>query len=278
MTSGRLFKLAAFTDTPEGGNPAGVWIGDELPDPSAMQHIAAEVGFSETAFLAPASGSERVVRYYSPVAEVPFCGHATIAAGIVLAEAGGEGVYRLTTAVGEVPVSVRQRSGQRLASLTSVEPRFAPADRSLLTDALATLGWDEAELDPSIPPAKAYAGAWHLVLAVTRAQRLARLDYDFDRLKAIMLAHDLTTLQLVWRESQSVFHARNPFPVGGVIEDPATGAAAAALGGYLRQAGLIQAPLVLTIRQGEAMGRPSLLTVEIPKQGGIIVTGTAVPI
>jgi len=278
MTSGRLFKLAAFTDTPEGGNPAGVWIGDELPDPSAMQRLAAEVGFSETAFLAPASGSERVVRYYSPVAEVPFCGHATIAAGIVLAEAGGEGVYRLTTAVGEVPVSVRQRSGQRLASLTSVEPRFAPADRSLLTDALATLGWDEAELDPSIPPAKAYAGAWHLVLAVTRAQRLARLDYDFDRLKAIMLAHDLTTLQLVWRESQSVFHARNPFPVGGVVEDPATGAAAAALGGYLRQAGLIQAPVVLTIRQGEAMGRPSLLTVEIPKQGGIIVTGTAVPI
>lgn len=278
MTSGRLFKLAAFTDTPEGGNPAGVWIGDELPDPSAMQRIAAEVGFSETAFLAPASGSERVVRYYSPVAEVPFCGHATIAAGIVLAEAGGEGVYRLTTAVGEVPVSVRQRSGQRLASLTSVEPRFAPADRSLLTDALATLGWDEAELDPSIPPAKAYAGAWHLVLAVTRAQRLARLDYDFNRLKAIMLAHDLTTLQLVWRESQSVFHARNPFPVGGVVEDPATGAAAAALGGYLRQAGLIQAPVVLTIRQGEAMGRPSLLTVEIPKQGGIIVTGTAVPI
>jgi len=278
MTSGRLFKLAAFTDTPKGGNPAGVWIGDELPDPSTMQRIAAEVGFSETAFLAPASGSERVVRYFSPVAEVPFCGHATIAAGIVLAEAGGEGVYRLTTAVGEVPVSVRQHSGQRLASLTSVEPRFVLADRSLLTDALATLGWDEAELDPSIPPAKAYAGAWHLVLAVTRARRLATLDYDFDRLKAIMLAHALTTLQLVWRESQSVFHARNPFPVGGVVEDPATGAAAAALGGYLRQAGLIQAPVVLTIRQGEAMGRPSLLTVEIPELGGIIVTGTAVPI
>jgi PhzF family phenazine biosynthesis protein len=278
MTSGRLFKLAAFTDTPEGGNPAGVWIGDELPDPSTMQRIAAEVGFSETAFLAPASGSARVVRYYSPVAEVPFCGHATIAAGIVLAEAGGDGVYRLATAVGEVPVSVRQRSGQRLASLTSVEPRCAPADRSLLTDALATLGWDEAELDPSIPPARAYAGAWHLVLAVARARRLATLDYDFDRLKAIMLAHDLTTLQLVWRESHGVFHARNPFPVGGIVEDPATGAAAAALGGYLREAGLIQAPVVVTIRQGEAMGRPSLLTVEIPEHGGIIVTGTAVRI
>lgn len=278
MTSGRLFKLAAFTDTPAGGNPAGVWVGDELPDPSTMQRLAAEVGFSETAFLAPASGAERLVRYYSPVAEVPFCGHATIAAGIVLAEAGGEGVYRLTTAVGDVPVLVRQRGGQRLASLTSVEPRSAPADRSLLTDALAALGWQETDLDPSIPPARAYAGAWHLVLAVAHARRLAALDYDFDRLKAIMLAHDLTTLQLVWRENPSLFHARNPFPVGGVVEDPATGAAAAALGGYLRQAGLIQAPAVLTIRQGEAMGRPSLLTVEIPEQGGIIVTGAAVRI
>jgi PhzF family phenazine biosynthesis protein len=104
------------------------------------------------------------------------------------------------------------------------------------------------------------------------------LEYDFDRLKAILLANNLTTLQLVWRESQTIFHARNPFPVGGVVEDPATGAAAAALGGYLRQAGLIQAPVVLTIHQGEAMGRPSLLTVEIPRQGGIIVTGTAVRI
>jgi PhzF family phenazine biosynthesis protein len=278
VRSGQLFKLAAFTDTPEGGNPAGVWIGDELPDASTMQRIAAEVGFSETAFLAPASGAARIVRYYSPAAEVPFCGHATIAAGIVLAEAEGDGVYRLTTAVGEVPVSVRQRGSQRLVSLTSVEPRVAPAGRSLLTDALATLRWDVADLDPAIPPAMAYAGAWHLVLAAARAQRLATLEYDFDRLKAILLANNLTTLQLVWRESQTIFHARNPFPVGGVVEDPATGAAAAALGGYLRQAGLIQAPVVLTIHQGEAMGRPSLLTVEIPRQGGIIVTGTAVRI
>lgn len=93
-----------------------------------------------------------------------------------------------------------------------------------------------------------------------------------------MLANDLTTLQLIWRETLNTFHARNPFPVGGVVEDPATGASAAALGGYLRQAGLIQAPAVITIRQGEAMGRPSRITVEIPERGGIIVTGSAVPI
>jgi PhzF family phenazine biosynthesis protein len=116
------------------------------------------------------------------------------------------------------------------------------------------------------------------VLAVANADRLAALEYDFERLKALMLRNEITTLQLVWRESDGVFHARNPFPVGGVIEDPATGAAAAALGGYLRAANLVAAPTTLLIRQGEAMGRPSRLIVDIPAAGGIVVTGTAVPI
>jgi PhzF family phenazine biosynthesis protein len=92
-----------------------------------------------------------------------------------------------------------------------------------------------------------------------------------------MLEDDLTTLQLVWRERSDVFHSRNPFPVGGVIEDPATGAATAALGGYLREAKRIDVPTTLLIRQGEAMGRPSRIGVHIPATGAIVVTGTAVP-
>ncbi|MGA8205754.1 MAG: PhzF family phenazine biosynthesis protein, partial [Woeseiaceae bacterium] len=81
---GVLHRIAAFSDTPAGGNPAGVWIGEQLPDEDTMQRIAAEVGFSETAFVAPTHGLERTIRYYSPVAEVSFCGHATIATGAVL--------------------------------------------------------------------------------------------------------------------------------------------------------------------------------------------------
>jgi PhzF family phenazine biosynthesis protein len=93
-----------------------------------------------------------------------------------------------------------------------------------------------------------------------------------------MLRHDLTTLQLIWRETESFSHSRNPFPVGGVVEDPATGASAAALGGYLRNAGLTGAPFRFLIRQGEAMGRPSKLTVDVPATGGIVVSGTAIEI
>jgi len=278
MTSGSLYRLSAFSTSPQGGNPAGVWVGDTLPGIDVMQQIAADVGFSETAFVAPAIGRERTIRYYSPKAEVSFCGHATIATGVVLGETKGDGTYRLETTVGIVPVTVRLRNGYREASLTSVEPKHTLAPDSLVNDVLSAVGWKSTDLDGSIPPAKAYAGAWHLVLAVAYAHRLAKLEYDFDRLKALMLHDDLTTLQLVWRESSEIFHSRNPFPVGGIKEDPATGAAAAALGGYLRNAKLIEVPATILIRQGEVMGRSSRLTVEIPATGGIIVKGTAVSI
>lgn len=273
---GILRRLAAFTIDSSGGNPAGVWVGDSLPSADVMQRIAADVGFSETAFVAPSRGEVRTIRYYSPRAEVTFCGHATIATGVVLGETDGDRIYRLETSVGAVPVAVTVRDGRREASLTSVEPRHEPAPAALVDAVLAGLGWRRNELDPSIPPARAYAGAWHLVLASRERSRLATLDYDLDEMREIMAADGLTTLQLVWRESPALFHSRNPFPIGGVVEDPATGAAAAALGGYLRDAGLIAAPTTFTIRQGEAMGRPSRLTVEVPTNGGIVVSGSAV--
>lgn len=278
MTNGTLMRLAAFAEQPGGGNPAGVWIGDALPEPAEMQAIAAEVGYSETAFVAPVSGLERTVRYYSPQAEVSFCGHATIATGVVLGRQNGDATYTLATAVGDVPVTVQREPGRVIASLTSVATRHEEPKPGLLRGALDALHWPTNALDPHLPPARAYAGAWHLILAVSNPDILATLDYDFDALKSLMLEHDLTTLQLVYRESDTLFHSRNPFPVGGVVEDPATGASAAAFGGYLRDAGLLGAPRTLTIRQGEAMGRPSRLTVEVPAEGGIVVTGTAVDI
>lgn len=276
MPHGSLYRLSAFTTTPDGGNPAGVWIGDQLPEPDEMLRIAKQVGFSETAFLCPATGLRRTVRYYSLEAEIPFCGHATIAAGVQLGALNGEGEYRFDTSAGAVAVDVRANSGRPEASLTSVEPKHSPAPPELLDSVLTALRWDAQDLDPSIPPALAFAGVWHLVIAARTAERLAHLEYDFEVLKALMLAAHLTTIQLIWREGPDVFHARNPFPVGGVVEDPATGAAAAALGGYLRDAKLIDVPASILIRQGEAMGRPSRLRVDIPVTGGIIVSGHAV--
>lgn len=109
MADAMLYRYSAFSSDPAGGSPAGVWVGDAFPSADEMQRIAAEVGYSETAFVTPASGRSRSLRYFSPQAEVSFCGHATIAAGVVLGDTEGDGTYRLATFVGDVPVAVRRR-------------------------------------------------------------------------------------------------------------------------------------------------------------------------
>ena len=270
-----LYHLAAFPEGDAGGNPAGVWVGDELPDALTMQRIAADVGASETAFIAPATGSRRTIRYFSPEIEVSFCGHATIASGVVLGRTDGQGTYLLDTPVGEIPVTASENAGAMQATLRSVETRQETIPDESLAQALRCLGWSCGDLDDSLPPIKAWAGAWHYVIAVAEKTRLERLDYDFEALKALMQRNGLTTLQLVWRESEHLFHSRNPFPVGGVREDPATGAAAAALGGYLRDARLVAAPFEFEVLQGESMGMPSRIFVNVPADGGIIVRGAA---
>ena len=90
-----ILKIAAFSDGDTGGNPAGVMLTDVLPSDTDMQRIAAEIGFSETAFAAPITTGWRV-RYFSPENEVPFCGHATIALGAALTLQHGDGVFALT--------------------------------------------------------------------------------------------------------------------------------------------------------------------------------------
>lgn len=229
-----------------------------------MLAVAADLGYSESAFLtAPDGHGGYTVRYFSPKAEVPFCGHATVAAALALAERDGPGDLVFSTPAGTVPVSVVREGGELRATLTSVEPHTEDAAPEDVAEALAALDWPATGLDPALPPRIAYAGARHLVLAAATRERLADLSYDFARLEALMRRLDLTTVQLVWRESGSVFHVRDPFPVGGVVEDPATGAAAAAFGAYARELGLVPEDAVLTLHQGADMGRPGTLTVEL---------------
>jgi PhzF family phenazine biosynthesis protein len=278
-----LLKLAAFTTDPSGGNPAGVWIGDALASADEMQRLAAEVGYSETAFLAPdgSGGAGRLrVRYFSPAKEIDFCGHATIAAGVALAERGWPASMVLRTNDDEVGLEIdRDAEGRYRSTLTSVEPWVRELPDGVLDRLLELLDWRRDELDPALPPMLAYAGVRHPIIAVRDLATLGRMTYDFGPMRALMLEHDLTTIQLIWRENPTRFRARDPFAAGGVVEDPATGAAAAALGAYLREIGEITAPAVFEIIQGVEMGRPSLLTVSIVEADPRVrVSGTAVPI
>ena len=266
-----ILRYAAFSDDPKGGNPAGVVLDASSLD-QRMLAIAAEVGYSETAFVTGTEGNVHRVRYFSPLAEVPFCGHATVATAVAL----GPGEHRFTTNAGEVPVTVDD-AGR--ATLTSVDPAVTDLPPEDLTALLRALHWAEADLDPALPPRIAYAGAYHPVLAVTTRRRLADLAYDEPALKALMEARDWTTVQLVYRTAPDDFDVRNPFPVGGVYEDPATGAAAAAFGAYLRELHLVPADATVHLAQGDDLGRPSRITVELRAgEPGVRVSGTAVPI
>lgn len=274
-----ILRYVAFSTDPEGGNPAGVVLDASGADDAAMLATAAEVGYSETAFVVESGDGSLDVRYFSPLAEVPFCGHATIATAVAHAERHGTGRLPLRTVAGPVTVTTdRAADGTVVATLVSVAPRTAPIEEADLSELLAILGWSAGDLDPELPPRVAFAGAWHPVIAAATRDRLADLDYDMPALTALMARRDWTTVDLVRRESPTVFHARNPFPPGGVTEDPATGAAAAAFGGYLRELGLVPTPATLTIHQGADMGRPSTITVTVPAgtDTGIGVTGTAV--
>ncbi|GHH23219.1 PhzF family phenazine biosynthesis protein [Streptomyces lanatus] len=277
-----ISRYVAFSSDPAGGNPAGVVLDATGVEDEAMLAVAAELGYSESAFVVPGGKDGTLgIRYFSPLAEVPFCGHATIATAVAHAERHGTGRLLLRTKAGPVTVTTdRTADGRVAATLVSVAPRTEPIAEADLAELLAILGWSATDLDPALPPRVAFAGARHPVLAASTRERLADLDYDMAALGALMAREDWTTVDLVWRESPTVFHARNPFPPGGVVEDPATGAAAAAFGGYLRELGLVATPATLTIHQGVDMGRPSTITVTVPAEPGtgIGVTGTAVRI
>lgn len=270
-----VLKIAAFCDGNLGGNPAGVWLGDSLPDAVDMQRTALEVGFSETVFACPHDDGWRV-RYFSPQAEVAFCGHATIALGAALVLMLGDGEFRL--ALNNSTISVSGHSAGELieAALQSPPTRSAPAGAELVAQGLALFGYSQQDLDPNLPPAIIHAGLDHLVLALDSRAKLSRMHYELEAGRRYMTDAGLGTVMLVFAESPTLFHARNAFAVGGVYEDPATGAATAAFGGYLRDLGWPHAGGIEVI-QGEDMGCRTRLQAQISDEPGasIRVSGTA---
>jgi PhzF family phenazine biosynthesis protein len=273
-----ILRYAAFTLDGEGGNPAGVVLDAADLGEDQMQQIAAEVNFSETAFLVPRDDEPNVydVRFFAPKQEVPFCGHATIAAAVALAEREPmeEMVFHIRS--GLVTINTEETQEGIVAELTSISPRISEPPDGLVESCLSALHWSADDLDPSYPPRLANAGSEHLVLVTRTHRRLADLDYDFDALAAIMREQGIITLQLIWPKSRRRYFSRNPFAGSGVVEDPATGAAAAAFGGYLRELGKIGHTARFTIRQGAEIGRPSLIEVSVIEgEPGVRVRGFA---
>jgi PhzF family phenazine biosynthesis protein len=272
-TASRVLRFRAFTTAGDAasGNPAGVVLDAEELTDAEMLEVAAELGFSETAFLTAITPDSARVRYFTPRAEIAFCGHATIASGVALARSGGGPLVRLMTNAGEVPVEITPER----ATLAAVDTAVSALDPTLLDELLAALRLSRSDLDPSLPPAFVRGGNPHPIVPV-QADVLGSLDHDDDAVLDLQNREGWDgTVPVVHRVSATHFTSRNPFPRGGIREDPATGSAAAGLGAYLRHGEHLPVPAVITVEQGSQVGRPSLITVSIPREGRILVSGTA---
>lgn len=260
-----LQRLAAFSIADQGGNPAGVMICDQLPSTGVMQQIAAEVGYSETVFASPVADGYRA-RYFAPNAEIPFCGHATIALGAALARAGVTHQVKLLLNEGTALVQGTQDRNGLSAKLWSASTCHAPSAPELLKRALELFEFQATDLDSRFTPSVIDAGARHLLLCLMDRGRLASMSYDMAAGAALMSKWRLATISLVQQEAPCRFHSRNAFAAGGVFEDPATGAAAAALAAYLAERG--HTSKEIEVRQGFDMGTPCVLYARAPAKVG----------
>ncbi len=280
MHAPEVLRSTAFADGPGGGNPAGVVLDATALDAAAMLAVAAEVGYAETVFVTAVDGDRFTVRYFSPGAEVPFCGHATVALAVAVAEREGPGERVFVTPAGDVPVlATTADDGTVLVTMTSVEPVVRPIDAVVLGGLLTLLGLVPDDLDPDHPALEAAAGNRNPVLVLRDADLFHQFRFAPALLAPFMRAQGwLGTVTVLRAVGPLEYEARNLFPVGRISEDPATGSAAAAVGAYLRSIGRARAGDRVVIRQGRHVGRPSLLLVDVPASGGIRVTGGATPI
>lgn len=272
-----ILRFSAFAATPDGGNPAGVVLDASGLDDAEMQRIATEVGYSETAFVTGRAddGTGLRVRYWSPAAEVPFCGHATVATAVALAERDGAGTVTFETAAGAVTMeSFADVDGHVTVSFTSVEPEVRDLDGDVRDRLLDLLGLTADDLDPRFAVREAFAGNWHPIVFVRDRDLFYQFRFSPTAVAALMREQGwLGTVTVLHGEDPAELEARNLFPVGRITEDPATGSAAASVGAYLRAQGYPGD--TVRIRQGHHVGRPSELRVAIPAAGGVVVSGGA---
>ncbi|TSD10305.1 PhzF family phenazine biosynthesis protein [Curtobacterium sp. KBS0715] len=275
-----ILRYTAFAAEPGGGNPAGLVLDAAGLSDDQMLAVARQVGYPETAFVVGATATGPRVRYFSPSAEVPFCGHATVALAVALAEREGPGRRVFTTLAGEVALDATVGAdGAVQVAMTSVEPATRGLDPALLARLFDLLGLEAADIAPGFPVLESFAGNWHPVLVLHDRELFHQFRFAPGPLAELKReAGWAGTVTVLHRTGDQEYEARNLFPAGRITEDPATGSAAASTGAYLRQIGAALPGDRITIRQGRHVGRPSLLLVDVPDAGGITVTGSATPI
>ena len=279
MASYTLFQVDAFTGKKFTGNPAGVVLNADGLTDGQMQLIARELNNSETAFvLSPTAEDHEVwLRYFTPTTEVPLCGHATIAAHYIRAMALNlpSGTLFHKTGAGILPVKIDRQKDDVRVTMTqgaiSFEPPMAPDQVSPI---LSALGIQAGDLDRRCPVQVASAGHSKVMIGIQSRKRLDSLTLDFNSLKEISRRIGCNGYFVFTFDSPDpgiLTCARMFAPAIGINEDPVTGNGNGPLGAYLVHHRLVDHDIECFCfkgRQGEAMGRPGIASVEVDIKNG----------
>ena len=275
----RIAWLDVFAERPLAGNGLAViddadGVGDE-----AMLAVAREMGLSETTFVqaASADGADYRNRIFTVESELPFAGHPSLGTAVAVARWRGleRASFTQQTGAGLQPIEVRDEGGWR-AEMVQNAAEFGTDIES--DGAMTSVGLQSADAHPDLPPQVVSTGLPTAIVPVADAEALSRARPDFQAMEALLAeaeprAGETPSFYLVWCDPDAgEAQARMFSEVVPGGEDPATGSAAGPLGAYMHQR---SGSGRLMIRQGEEMGRPSMLEVEMvegrPRVGGRVV-------
>ncbi|GHF30620.1 PhzF family phenazine biosynthesis protein [Deinococcus metalli] len=270
-------EVRAFTATPGQGNRAGVVLDAAALTDAEMQALATYLDAPETVFVIRMGDGRVRVRYFTPTCEVAFCGHATVALGLMLAQAGywaGEAL-ELETLSGRVPLRLISDAGvpvQVWMRQHRHESRLLPTTlRSRLADAL---GISDRMVHRGLPLAAASSGQWSAFVPLLDAVILDGLDPDLPAIEQLSEELDVESVYAYAPMGVNRFAARDFAPRVGIPEDPVTGSAGGALMGLLAHHGRLpvrSGRAAGMVYQGHAVGSPGEVEVEVEVDGTQVV-------
>ena len=284
-----LTIVDVFAERAYAGNPLAVVVMDEALSEEAMQRVASEMNFSETAFVRPTSDPDEGhhVRIFTPAREIAFAGHPILGAAWVVRHhvaAGNAGTVRLDLAVGQVQVSF-ERSGEAGEVAWFLAPPITLGPTCARERIAPALGLAPDEIDHRFPVQELAAGTAAMIVPLRTLESLRRCRLDLAAYAPLASDGFPPLVYLFCAETHERGNdlcARFFFEAHGVREDPATGNGAAFLGAYLLEHGYFpSAELRLRIEQGHEVGRPSLVRLRARRAGGsreIHVGGKVIPI
>lgn len=288
----KFYIVDAFTQTVFGGNPAGVVIlpeGAAFPEDEIMRKTAAELRYSETAFIRRLSETEFNIRYFTPAAEVELCGHATIGSFVALLSCGmvkaGE-TYKNKTLAGDIQVEVTEGSilmdmaaPQYIGAIREAEAReelyrvmglSAQGQGVVCADAAAgeLSGANQVLAMGELIPELISTGLPDIMMPVKDEAELSRIAPDFAALAKLSERYEVTGVHAFTIHAEDgAVHCRNFAPLYDIDEEAATGTSNGALTYYLYRQGLLASEGENVFIQGEAMDRPSKITSKLSVEG-----------